>query len=529
MKFIVRYFIVLAFLFAWNANGQINFKPGIKAFVNHSTSNFFDTHSYDSLNCCFTDTIHFYSDTSFLNDYPGLLASDFLYEWKIEGLGFKQGTNFIFKPTGHSGYYIKLKITYKPSINSPTVLYDTISCKVRVSSEPNFSLFATLPSEVCMEKPLYLPFKDSTNGSNSSDPIQLKLGSFSLGGVYKADTPLPDGSQENYVSTITIDDYGNNAFIKNAKDIDQMCISMEHSFLGDLEMTLTCPTGQTAVLFNSSKNDAGMVPSGFNDGKHTVFLGNDTGNDLLPPSDPHWQYCFSSTINNFGTFADQFSIEDFAKNKFGDEAMRQDGIYSPEESFEKFIGCPVKGNWKITVRDNSSEDNGFIFDWGILFNAESFPFLEKYQNKIVKQGWEGNPTQIKQFNDTTLRIIPNKLGQNQFVYYVETDYGCKYYDTIHISTKLCLTIPNVLALSSKEGNDKFFINTGDVKEFKCSIYNRWGNLMFTSTDVHEGWDGKTKSGKLAEEGTYFYVTKIIYNNNGSPYEINPSGYFDLQH
>ena len=57
-----------------------------------------------------------------------------------------------------------------------------------------------------------------------------------------------------------------------------------------------------------------------------------------------------------------------------------------------------------------------------------------------------------------------------------------------------------------------------------SIYNRWGDLVYTSDDVHLGWDGKSQtSGEIMPSG--FYVYKIMlqdYNNKTWVYsgEIN---------
>jgi len=32
--------------------------------------------------------------------------------------------------------------------------------------------------------------------------------------------------------------------------------------------------------------------------------------------------------------------------------MNPNGVYLPDGDFNNFIGCPVNGNWTITVQDN---------------------------------------------------------------------------------------------------------------------------------------------------------------------------------
>jgi gliding motility-associated-like protein len=42
------------------------------------------------------------------------------------------------------------------------------------------------------------------------------------------------------------------------------------------------------------------------------------------------------------------------------------------------------------------------------------------------------------------------------------------------------------------------------------IYDRWGKLLFKSTDFNEGWDGKV-NGNEAPQGVYLW--RYSYNNS----------------
>jgi len=81
-------------------------------------------------------------------------------------------------------------------------------------------------------------------------------------------------------------------------------------------------------------------------------------------------------------------------------------------------------------------------------------------------------------------------------------------------------------LSSKVGNNIFYINTGDVREFKCEIYNRWGVIMDVLSGQKDGWDGKDKHGKVVSEGVYYYKLNITFNNGSS---VSQDGNFLLMH
>jgi gliding motility-associated-like protein len=47
--------------------------------------------------------------------------------------------------------------------------------------------------------------------------------------------------------------------------------------------------------------------------------------------------------------------------------------------------------------------------------------------------------------------------------------------------------------------------------YELTVYDRWGKLVYSATDYNKPWDGKTKSGHDADNGTYFYVIKYKSN------------------
>jgi gliding motility-associated-like protein len=73
------------------------------------------------------------------------------------------------------------------------------------------------------------------------------------------------------------------------------------------------------------------------------------------------------------------------------------------------------------------------------------------------------------------------------------DLNCAGRDTILVSAKECLKgvyIPTAFTPNSDGRNDDFkpFIG-GIVKQYRFTIYNRWGQVLFTTNNVHKGWDG----------------------------------------
>ncbi len=67
------------------------------------------------------------------------------------------------------------------------------------------------------------------------------------------------------------------------------------------------------------------------------------------------------------------------------------------------------------------------------------------------------------------------------------------------------TIPNVFSPNGDGNNDTWnFFNLGFVETIELTILNRWGNVVFESTDPNPTWNGKLQNGNDAAEGVYFY-------------------------
>ena len=56
-------------------------------------------------------------------------------------------------------------------------------------------------------------------------------------------------------------------------------------------------------------------------------------------------------------------------------------------------------------------------------------------------------------------------------------------------------------------NDLFNVYGQYIVDFEMNIFNRWGELLFTTSDLEQGWDGSFK-GNAMPEGTYTFVADI---------------------
>jgi gliding motility-associated-like protein len=91
----------------------------------------------------------------------------------------------------------------------------------------------------------------------------------------------------------------------------------------------------------------------------------------------------------------------------------------------------------------------------------------------------------------------------------QTDIGCSATDSIEILVNKDVEeskLINVFSPNNDGINDCFFIGSiAEFKEVEILIYNRWGNLVFSSNNPKSCWDGNNKNGEQAAIGTYYYL------------------------
>ena len=95
---------------------------------------------------------------------------------------------------------------------------------------------------------------------------------------------------------------------------------------------------------------------------------------------------------------------------------------------------------------------------------------------------------------------------------VTNDYQC-FDDTTHclrVNPEFAFYIPNAFTPNNNGLNDHFSGVGINIKEFEMLIFDRWGNLIFSTDKLEEQWDGKANGGQeIAQEDVYVYVVNIL--------------------
>ena len=136
--------------------------------------------------------------------------------------------------------------------------------------------------------------------------------------------------------------------------------------------------------------------------------------------------------------------------------------------------------------------------------------------------WDfGDGTQSAAFEPTHYY---EEVGDYDITLIASTDQGCTDTTTLKGVVRARaggkVLVPNAFTpnLSGPTGgsagggvNDVFLPVMEGVAEFEMLVFNRWGELLFRSTDKNIGWDGY-HNGRLSPQDVYVYRLNIIFQN-----------------
>lgn len=203
---------------------------------------------------------------------------------------------------------------------------------IAVPEEPLAALFGEDPNGVWT-----LTINDDTASNNGKliswglDIVSLKETPFTSNFLNTNSTDFPISTTGTPIITSTIN--------LSAPSSDKVChmsvdVQLDHTFPGDIDMTLTSPLGKVATL----TTDNGI-------GSDNIFS----------------NVTFTNTANLGGSLP-------YTNNS----GMVTDHAYSnlvsvpsltPEESLAAFNGEPINGTWTLTVSDDANQDGGLLKGW----------------------------------------------------------------------------------------------------------------------------------------------------------------------
>ena len=124
-------------------------------------------------------------------------------------------------------------------------------------------------------------------------------------------------------------------------------------------------------------------------------------------------------------------------------------------------------------------------------------------------------------NQPSPRYVYRSDGDHKPVQIVTSEFGCK--DTaeqVLYIEPFTVYAPNTFTPDGNMFNNTFLpVVYLEVQEWKLELYNRWGELIFESSDVDQGWDGTSQNGRIAQDGTYYWTVTYVSCEPINPEQI----------
>ncbi|MBL4653313.1 MAG: gliding motility-associated C-terminal domain-containing protein [Flavobacteriales bacterium] len=344
-----------------------------------------------------------------------------IFEWDIDddGLTDYTGANLDLLFTASQGNRINLVITDTNGCSNANLL----DLFIMVSTPPSFNGLSLANDTICF------------SGSNSLtiDSVTSNPWYESYGNAVADTTNLPDDPGQTFSSTVSLSNFSAGQTLNSINDLYNICLNLEHSYIGDLEIEIVCPSGQSVFLLNNP-NIAG-----------DTFLGEPVDNDAPGYiQGDGYDYCFNNNPT-YGTFNAEasaippptYSYTDNSGVSVVNHAYLPAGSYQSENPLSGLLGCLLNGNWTIYITDNAQIDNGAIFSWYVDFNPAIFPTqLWGYDPGVASSNWVTDADVTGNYGDSIV-VTPSNVsgGDVSYTYTMTDDFGCTYDTTLTFYVK----------------------------------------------------------------------------------------------
>lgn len=218
--------------------------------------------------------------------------------------------------------------------------------------------------------------------------------------------------------------------------------------------------------------------SGTTDTTHSVYDADATGNPASVVLNTNGSYAVSILVSNqYGCYINIPFV---------------DSIKVYPKPIAAFVYSPMNTdvtNPEIYFTNQSQNANYYYWNFGDYASADN---ISTDTNVVHYYQYEGN-------------YMVNLIASNI--------YGCK--DTadavIQIKPQFAVYIPNVFTPDGNGLNDIFTpVGIGIMEdEYQMLIYDRWGNLIFTSNNLKVGWDGSVKGDPHPKDGVFIYKITLL--------------------
>jgi gliding motility-associated-like protein len=194
----------------------------------------------------------------------------------------------------------------------------------------------------------------------------------------------------------------------------------------------------------------------------------------------------------------------------------ESGIYSISVTLNDANGCSAVLSFPNAVQVN--EVPTAAFTWSPEAVSILDPTVTFYSYSAVSTGslsWN-----IYQHNNllySTTDIQPSYVFPEVDTFNIELTVvsvnGCTNTSTkpLIIQDEYAVYIPNAFSPDGDNINEEFKVVGVGISKVEMYIFNRWGEMIFSTTEKDKGWNGKDSKNNRIENGVYIFKVSITDN------------------
>ena len=188
----------------------------------------------------------------------------------------------------------------------------------------------------------------------------------------------------------------------------------------------------------------------------------------------------------------------------------QTGTYTVMLTVTSPFGCSTSAQAVCTVNVFPFPTASFTSDPALETSIIN-PDFKFYDQSVNATSWDwdfgdGGTSSLKdpfhkyaKVGVYTVRLITTNTG------------GCvdTILKTVEVKPEFTFYIPNTFTPNGDHINDIFTGKGMEIVAFEMVIYDRWGNRIFETNDLENGWDGRARGGSdIAQQDVYVYMVKL---------------------
>jgi gliding motility-associated-like protein len=357
-------------------------------------------------------------------DQSGARLKNVTYKWY-----FGDGSNNLYNQDSvfhvysqGRGYYLRLNVTDSlGNINKKVI-------PIQVALEPDWKNTNSNVGESTICK---------------GDQIELhgdaKKSDWTYNPVLSVTHELPKDLFFKYESKVTLESFDayQELTTKELAYYDSVCLSLQHSKMPEIRISLICPDGKSTILKDYGGESAVMGYEKDDENAYGIPLTycwkkEDAAFSKITetPAEEMSTYTFLTFETNSFQLdtvieGQPATIDTFEIDTITNIGHRlPEGTYKPFESFNNLLGCPMNGYWTILVRDSSEfEDFGYVSGWELNINDTLFQPYWEFENTYDPQYYQWEGDSIIEDNGADVVAVPKEYGEREYTLTAYDDWG----------------------------------------------------------------------------------------------------------